>query len=134
MILLDTDVCIGFLERRDPRLVAFFERNESDLRLCAVVKAELYFGARASARVDENLKRLQAFCGSLESLDFDDAAAEQYGVIRALLKRAGTPIGPNNLMIAATALAHDAAVATRNVGEFARVPALRIADVPASSR
>ena len=130
MILLDTDICIGCLERRDSKLARFFSENEVDLRLCAVVKAELYFGARASARVDENLKRLRAFFEAIGSLDFDDVAAEHYGVIRAQLKRAGTPIGPNDLMIAAIALAHDATVATRNVNEFARVPTLRIAALP----
>ena len=126
MILVDTDVCIAFLERRDTALVRFFGAHEPDLRLCAVVKAELNFGARASARVEGNLKRLRAFYDSVESLDFDDAAADMYGVIRAQLKRSGTPIGPNDLLIAAIALANDASVATRNTGEFSKVSTLRL--------
>jgi tRNA(fMet)-specific endonuclease VapC len=126
MILLDTDVCIAFLNGKDPAVRRFFGARGEQLRLCAPVKAELYFGARSSSKVSENLLRLPAFFGVLESLDFDDAAAEQYGLIRAQLKRAGTPIGPNDLLIAAVALAHDASLATRNVGEFARVPGLRL--------
>jgi tRNA(fMet)-specific endonuclease VapC len=62
-----------------------------------------------------------------ESLSFDDQAAEHYGRVRPLLEHAGTPIGPNDLMIAAIALTHDATVLTRNEREFRRVPGLRVA-------
>ena len=126
MILLDTDVCIAFLNGKEPTLQRLFSTAGDELRLCAVVKAELNFGARSSEKVSENLLRLRPFFAAIDSLDFDDAAAEQYWVIRAQLKRAGTPIGPNDLLIASIALAHDASLATRNVREFARVPALRL--------
>lgn len=126
MILLDTDVCIAFLNGGDPSLRRAFGAWGDKLRLCSVVKAELYFGARSGARVNENLLRLAAFFREIVSLDFDDAAAQHYGVIRAQLKKAGTPIGPNDLMIASIALAHDASLATRNLREFVRVPALRL--------
>jgi len=97
-----------------------------ELRLCSVVKAELNYRARSSAKVNENLLRLRPFFEAIDSLDFDDVAAEQYGLIRAQLKRVGTPIGPDDLLIASIALAHDASLATRNVRQFARVPALRL--------
>lgn len=126
MILLDTDVCIAFLNGKEPALQRLFRTASAELRLCSVVKAELNFGARSSAKVDENLLRLRPFFEAIDSLDFDGAAAEQYGLIRAQLKRAGTPIGPNELLIASIALAHDASLATRNVREFTRVPALRL--------
>jgi tRNA(fMet)-specific endonuclease VapC len=53
---------------------------------------------------------------------------EQYGRIRSDLERAGTPIGPYDLMIAATALAHDLILVTNNTREFARVAGLQIED------
>lgn len=93
-----------------------------------MVKAELLYGARASERVDENLSRLAELFGAFPSLPFDDEAASHYGVVRAQLKRAGTPIGGNDMLIAAIALAHDAAVATGNGREFRRVPGLRVLD------
>lgn len=91
-----------------------------------MVKGELLFGARNSSRVDENLRRLAAFWAPLGSLPFDDLAAEHYGEIRASLKRAGTPIGGNDLQIAAIARANDAVLVTRNESEFRRVVGLRV--------
>jgi tRNA(fMet)-specific endonuclease VapC len=55
------------------------------------------------------------------SFPFDDAAAEEYGRLRAALAAQGTPIGPNDMMIAAIALAHDLTLVTHNIREFGRV-------------
>jgi tRNA(fMet)-specific endonuclease VapC len=49
------------------------------------------------------LARLETFFAPYESIPFDDAAAAEYGRIRGHLAGAGTPIGPNDLMIAAIA-------------------------------
>lgn len=59
---------------------------------------------------------------------FDDLAAERYGELRAHLDAAGTPIGPNDLMIASIALANSLTLVTHNTGEFSRVPGLRLED------
>ena len=90
--------------------------------ICQIVKAELYYGAYKSARRDANLALLTKFFNQFESLPFDDAAAEAYGRLRAELARRGTPIGPNDLMIAAIALAYDLILVTHNTSEFSRVP------------
>ncbi|MCX6105999.1 MAG: type II toxin-antitoxin system VapC family toxin [Proteobacteria bacterium] len=125
--LLDTNICIAYLHRNDLGVVQKFkETKPGDLVLCSVVKAELIYGARRSQRVRENMHRLSAFFAVFESLPFDDKAAEFYGVNRALLSQGGTPIGSNDLLIASIALAHDVTVITRNMGEFMRVPGLKI--------
>jgi tRNA(fMet)-specific endonuclease VapC len=62
------------------------------------------------------------------SLPFDDAAAEEYGKVRAHLAVLGTPIGPNDLMIATIALANAVTLVTNNTSEFSRVPGLSIED------
>lgn len=127
MKLLDTNVCIAFLHGSDrsvrDRLLAL---GSDDLALCSVVKAELLYGARNSTRVDENLTRLEAFFAPFRSLPFDDAAAERYGEIRTQLRRLGTPIGGNDMMIAAIARSAGATVVTRNQDEFRRVAGLRV--------
>ena len=129
MYLLDTNACIQFL--RDPdstvahRLAAV---PIGEVTLCAVVKAELYYGAQRSADPHRSLEVLDALFGSLASLPFDDLAAEVYGRIRAYLAQLGTLIGPNDLLIAATALACRATLVTHNTREFARVPGLQIED------
>jgi tRNA(fMet)-specific endonuclease VapC len=68
------------------------------------------------------------FFANFDSCPFDDHAAVKYGEIRSDLARKGTPIGPNDLMIAAIALVHDAVVVTHNVRDFSRVVGLKTVD------
>ena len=125
--LLDTSVCVAFLNELDAALgEKLRSRGPEDVKLCSVVKAELVYGARNSARVEENLSKLALFFEPFESVPFDDAAAEHYGVLRVQLRRAGTPIGANDMLIAAIGLARDLTVITRNQSEFRRVAGLRV--------
>jgi tRNA(fMet)-specific endonuclease VapC len=127
--LLDTNVCIGILTGRSPQAVERLRQiSPSDVRIASVVRAELLFGARNSSRVEANLALLATFMEPFASVPFDDFAADYYGRIRADLHRAGELIGPNDMLIAATALAHDLVLVTRNVKEFGRVPGLRWVD------
>lgn len=129
MYLLDTNVCIRLLNEAHPGVLQQFRaRSPSEISLCSVVKAELLLGARRSTRVEENLQRLKQFFTPLDSLPFDDLCAEHYAVIRADLLAQGKPIGPNDLLIAAIARAHDAVLVTHNSGEFGRVIGLRLED------
>ncbi|MEK6663176.1 MAG: type II toxin-antitoxin system VapC family toxin [Pseudomonadota bacterium] len=129
MYLLDTNVCIRLLNEAHPGIMRQFRScSPSDIALCSVVKAELWFGARRSTRVEENLQRLKLFFSPLNSLPFDDLCAEHYALIRADLLVQGKPIGPNDLLIAAIARAHDAVLVTHNTGEFGRVIGLRMQD------
>lgn len=126
-VLLDTNICIGFLNQKDAKLKARIQRTApGELRLCSVVKAELLFGARNGSRAPENLRRLDRFFEAFESLPFDDDAAQEYGLLRTELRRAGKPIGANDMLIAAIALAHRATLVTRDDDDFLRVPGLRV--------
>lgn len=127
MRILDTSVCVGWLTAQDlgvKRQLASLRPDE--VSLCSVVKAELLYGARASAKVRENLEKLATLFALFPSLPFDDAASEQYGAMRAQLRRAVTPIGGNDMLIASIALAADATLVTRNEQEFRLVPGLRV--------
>jgi tRNA(fMet)-specific endonuclease VapC len=125
--LLDTNICIAFLTGRQPAVRdKLLSLPRDEIVLCSVVKAELLYGARNSERVDQNLARLSAFFAPFRSLPFDDEAAERYGEIRALLRRQGTPIGGNDMMIAAIAASSGATLVTRNQDEFRRVVGLRV--------
>ena len=127
--LLDTNAWASYLNRRDSVVARWIERIEpSAIRLCSVVKAELYYGAYKGSRRDANLALLARLFGQFVSLPFDDRAAEVYGRVRSTLEMQGTPIGPNDLMIAAIALTNNVTLVTHNVGEFERVPALKIED------
>ena len=129
MYLLDTNSCIQLLNRKESsvsRRIALQAPHE--IALSSVVKAELLYGARHSMHVEENLSLLRSFFAPLVSLPFDDRCAEEYGQIRADLRRQGRPIGPNDLLIAATARAFDAILVTHNNAEFGRVAGLRMED------
>jgi tRNA(fMet)-specific endonuclease VapC len=127
--LLDTSVCIPLINGTDEHLKSrLLEQPPASVLLCSVVKAELLFGARYSSCAAENLDRISRFCRVFESLPFDDEAAQHHGGIRAQLKREGRPIGANDMLIAATALAADLTLVTRNLEEFKRVPGLMVDD------
>ncbi|MBI3540847.1 MAG: type II toxin-antitoxin system VapC family toxin [Deltaproteobacteria bacterium] len=101
-------------------------RSPTEFHLCSVVKAELLYGARKSAQVTSNLEVLEKFFSHFHSLPFDDTAAEFYGTLRALLEKAGTPIGANDLLIASIAQTNNLTLLTRNASEFVRVPGLHV--------
>lgn len=129
MWLLDTNACIALLNGSSRPLADRLARQRpSQIRLCSVVKAELLFGARNSDRVADNLRLLDNFFERFVSLPFDDDCADAYARTRVDLQRAGNPIGPNDLMIAAIAIAGDATLVTHNTGEFARVVGLKVED------
>ena len=127
--LPDTNVCIGYLKQPNSRLVQRWRTVPRDsLRLCSVVKAELLLGAAKSRWGARVRSQLQALFEPYESLAFDDRAAVVYAEIRGCLERAGTPIGPNDYLIAAIALANNLILVTHNTREFSRVPGLRLED------
>jgi tRNA(fMet)-specific endonuclease VapC len=93
-----------------------------------VVKAELVYGARKSQRQARNLRVLQSFFAPFRSVAFDDACSREYGILRAELEREGKPIGPYDMMVAASALAYDLILVTHNTDEFSRVTGLKWED------
>ena len=127
MWLLDTNVCVALINRSDEQAAArLLEHPPGSVRLCSVVKSELHFGVQNSARLAENLQRVEIFCRAFESLPFDDESARHYGIVRAQLRREGRPIGGNDLMIASIAIANSHVLVTRNAREFSRVAGLEV--------
>lgn len=125
--LLDTNACVDYLTGRYPKLVARIQRSSpEDLRLSSVVVAELRYGADHSARRRTNHARIDVLIEEIECLDFDLRAAATYGRVRAQLEAGGTPIGPNDMLIAAHALSRGLAVVTDNVSELGRVKGLHV--------
>lgn len=129
MYLLDTNACIRILNGSSAQLVERLRQQDpEDIRLCAIVRAELTYGARNSTLAADNLSLLARFFGAFISLPFNDQCAEHYGWILADLSRTGKVIGPNDLLIAATARANDLTLVSHNTREFSRVVGLRLED------
>ena len=127
--LLDTNVCVIYLNNRSLVLQQRLERIPTeDIAVCSVVKGELFYGALRSNNPQRSLGRQQGFLNQFVSLPFDDEAAIVYSRIRAELAGRGTPIGANDLQIAAIALANNLILVTHNTREFSRVDGLHIED------
>lgn len=130
-VLLDTDICIYAINRRNPECLARLRGHAAgDVGLSAVTCAELRYGVENSARAAENLPVLERFLLPLEIVAFDAEAARHYGRIRTNLKRAGTLIGGKDLLIACHALRLGVMLVTNNLGESSRVPGLRVEQWP----
>jgi tRNA(fMet)-specific endonuclease VapC len=125
--LLDTNVCVDYLNGRYPAVVARVQNSApDDVGLSCLVVGELRYGADRSARPKANHLRIDRLVAELECLDFDLRAAAIYGRVRAGLEAAGKPIGPNDMLIAAHALSRRLVLVTDNVGEFRRVKGLKV--------
>jgi tRNA(fMet)-specific endonuclease VapC len=126
-ILLDTDICIYAINRKQPKiLMRIRDYQIGEVGISSITYAELRFGVENSNRVDDNMEPLERFLLPLEIVPFDAKASRHYGRVRTDLKRAGCPIGSNDLLIAAHALSLDATLVTNNIREFARVVDLRV--------
>jgi len=127
--LLDTNACIAYLNNRSSAICTRLQSLKStDVVLCSVVEAELYYGVMKSAKPDENLAKLEYFLIQFFSFQFNSDAAKVFGRIRATLAKAGTPIGPYDLQIAAIAVVNNLTLVSHNVREFSRVPDLCLED------
>jgi len=124
--LLDTNV-VSHLVRNPSGPVAqrLLKVGPERAGISIVVACEIRFGLakRGSRELSERMERVLE---ELEILPLEPSVDEHYGAIRWSLERAGTPIGPNDLLIAAHARALDLTVVTENVREFRRVPGLRV--------
>ena len=124
--LLDTNIVSDLIRAPQGRAAAQIRVvGEAQVRTSIIVAAELRFGARklGSPRLTE---RLEAVLGVLEIVPFAAPADAVYGQIRTLLERAGTPIGGNDLLIAAQAIVLGDTIATDNERKFGRIDGLRV--------
>ncbi len=127
--LLDTNVCIRYLSGRSPSILNTLRtKKRGVIRVCSVVKSEMFYGAMKSQDPIGNLRQQEAFFAPFPSLAFDDEAARIFGKIRADLSRRGLPIGPYDLQIAAIALVNGCTLVTHNIAEFSRVDGLVLED------
>jgi tRNA(fMet)-specific endonuclease VapC len=127
--LLDTNVCIHVIRRQPQTVLRRLENyGIGEVGVSSVTVAELRYGAEKSSRPEQNLEALGRFLLPLEVLAFGGEAAAAYGRVRAVMERAGTPIGPLDTLIAAHAVSVSVTLVTNNTREFQRVPGLEVED------
>ena len=128
MYVLDTNTVSYFFRgdgRVPDRLLAIPPR---DIALSAITTYELRFGVARVPKAKRLIEQLETLLSWVTILPFDDSVSQVAAKIRVELERAGQPIGPLDVLIAATSLAVNGTLVTRNVSEFSRVPELRVAN------
>ena len=126
--MLDTDFCIYAINERPPKVLQALRKHHAEgLGVSSITASELHFGV-ARTRSARNAKALGRFLAGLELADFDAAAAEVAGQVRAWLAGQGTPIAPYDSLIAAHAQTLGVTLVTNNTREFERVPGLKLAN------
>jgi tRNA(fMet)-specific endonuclease VapC len=130
MLILDGNT-ISYYFRGDPQVVPRLQAvRPADLGVPAIVEYELRYGLLRLPQeaATPRLAALAQFLRPMQVLPFDAECAAHAARIRVTLEAAGTPIGPHDTLIAATALRHQATLVTRHVREFSRVPGLQWVD------
>jgi tRNA(fMet)-specific endonuclease VapC len=126
--LLDTNVLSTLIRQpQGPLTERLAKVGEDAVCTSIVVAAELRYGA-AKSQSHRLSERVHSVLSAIEVLPLESPVDRCYAEIRHQLATAGVPIGPNDLLIAAHAMAVDLTVVTRNVREFSRVTALRVED------
>jgi tRNA(fMet)-specific endonuclease VapC len=127
--LLDTNICVVIIRQRAPDTLArLLSMTPGSVGVSTITVSELQCGAAKSLRPQRNREALEQFLLPLEILDYDVAAASHYGDIRSHLEKAGASIGPLDTLIAAHARSLNTTLVTNNLGEFRRVPELKVED------
>ena len=125
--MLDTNICIYIIKNKPKKVIIELKRHKpSEICVSAITYAELTYGVEKSMAVEKNRLALALLFSNIEVLNFDIKAAIHYGKIRAYLEKQGTPIGPLDMMIVAHAMSLGYTVVTNNIGEFERVPDIKL--------
>jgi tRNA(fMet)-specific endonuclease VapC len=125
--LLDTNICIYIIKKKPLKVLEKFKTFPlGSIAISTITLAELQYGIQKSSLPDKNLIALNQFITPLEVIEFDYNATIQYGKVRAILERKGTPIGPLDTLIGSHALSLGATIVTNNVKEFEKIEGLKI--------
>ena len=125
--LLDTNICVYIIKGKSPAAMRQVQsKPPGEIAISAITLAELEYGVLRSRDRDRNRSALSEFLSPFAVLDFDPAAAIEYGRIRLSLEAKKKPIGPMDLLLAAKAKSRDLILVTNNEREFKRVEGLRV--------
>ena len=129
MFFLDTNVIVDAIRGKYPNLEANFKKYaSSEIAIPAIVVAELEFGAQHSDNYEKRKQQYLKLIAPYKVIPFTKNEAVIYGKIREQLTKEGKIIGPNDMLIAATAMANGATLVTHNIDEFSRINGLSFVD------
>lgn len=129
MYFLDTNICIHFLNgSSDSIRNQILSLQPVDIKIPVIVSAELLFGAKKSTRVKENHTKVQRFLKPFEIISFTSSMSHIYAELRYYTEKKGTPVGPNDLLIASIVKSENGTLVTKNTREFAVIDGLKLTE------
>jgi tRNA(fMet)-specific endonuclease VapC len=126
MYALDTNTVLDYFRGKGQVAARLLATPPSEVGLPAVAAYEVWVGVLGSQNAKRRQVEYERFLAVVAILPFDAVAGRRAADLRLALERKGELIGPMDMLIAATALAHGATLVTRNVREFDRVPGLTV--------
>jgi len=128
MFALDTNTVLDYFKGKGDVARNLLAAPPSEVALPAIVAYEVWVGVMGSQNVRRRQEQYERFLATVGVLAFDSAVGRRAAELRHALQRRGEGIGPMDTLIAATALANNATLVTRNIREFGRVPGLKVVD------
>ena len=128
MYVLDTNTLIYFFRGQGNVAERLLATPPAQVAIPAVTLYELEVGIAKSGQSAKRRRQFDELLDAVRVLPFDRPAAAQAAGVRAVLEKAGRPIGPLDTLIAGTTLAHRATLVTHNTREFRRVSKLMLID------
>jgi len=125
--LVDTDIIIYWLNNKYPQInQKIIAVGDDKIFISSITVAELFYGAYNSSNPEKNLKLINDLILEINVINFDPKAGEQFGNIKAGLKKTGKIINDSDLFIAATAISNEMILVTNNEKHFKRIKNLKI--------
>jgi len=128
MYVLDTNTLIYFFKGKGSVAERLLREAPEDIAIPAVVIFELQTGIAKSSSQKKRTEQLSALMNTVKILPFSTKEAQSSATIRAQLEKRGTPIGPYDVLIAGTAVAHQGTLVSHNLSEFKRIKNLKTED------
>ncbi len=126
MFVLDTNTLIYFFKGMGNVSLNLLAVSPKDIAIPSIVLFELEYGIAKSTSPEKRRDQLATLCESVNILDFGKKESSIAADLRFELERAGTPIGPYDTLIAATALSHNGVLVSNNTKEFERITKLQL--------
>ena len=128
--LLDTNTISYFVKGASASLVQRMQvgLDAQDIAISAITRAEVRYGVEMMDKFDKRRRRIDLLLKELSALPWSIEAADEFGRLKAYLRRSGTPVGEFDTQIAAHALAEKLILVTHNTRHFEKVPGLKLED------
>jgi tRNA(fMet)-specific endonuclease VapC len=124
--LLDTNICIYFLNQNKAVIEKMNKIPVTDMAISIITVAELQFGAFNSSKIDKNMERVKYLKDIMKTINLNTSITEEYARIKAQLRKSGCLIDDFDILTGSTAIVNNLILVTNNEQHFNRIDNLTI--------